>query len=530
MKNKTLYTSFAGILLAGVLFTACKKTEDLGPMRQFMPAGEISASPEETTVKLTWKPAVNAAADANYKVIVSRDSLFGAGPEFTYTTDTSSIVLTNADLKVRTIYFARVKTLDKDSTLDSKWLHSGKFAILGEQIFLPLTSNDITDIAVILKWETTPDLTSIVLTPVGGGSPITVNLDAADIIAEQKLVEGLQGNKEYVAEIFKGTLSKGLLTFTTKPSLQGSNIIDLRTITDQPTVLTDTLPDIADGSTVILKRGYTYSVSSAFSLSKAVTIVSGYDFSSELAIIDLVSNFNIAAGSTISNISFKDVVLKGNSYSGGYVFNVNNACTIGKMSFEGVQASIFRGMVRLQTAAINVTDFVIDNSIIDSISNYGVVNVDNVNCKIENISIKNSTILRSEKVVTSRQNSTSCVIENCTINQAPWGGNYLVDYSTSGTNNVTNGIAVKNTIMGIGKSNAGNVSPRGIRANASTSISSSNTYSTLDYVAASNPIPSVIAYTGLSTALWQDPLNGNFKIIDNAFAGASSAGDPRWRP
>jgi len=530
MKNKTLYTSFTSILLAGVLFTACKKTEDLGPMRQFMPAGEISASSAETSVRLTWKQAVNASANASYKVIVSRDSLFASGPEFTYTTDTTGIILTDTDLKVRTDYFARVRTLGPDSTLDSKWLHSGKFQILGEQIFLPLTSNDITDIAVVLSWEPTPDLTSIILTPTGGGTPITVDLNADDITAAEKLVEGLTGNKEYTAEIFKGSLSKGLLTFTTKQPLEGSSIIDLRGITDQPTVLADTLPDIADGSTVILKRGYTYTIPSTLNLSKAVTILSGYDFSPELAIIDLQSNFNIVAGSNISNISFKDVILQGSNYSGGYVFNISNACTIGKMSFEGVQARIFRGVVRLQTAVINVTDFVIDNSIIDSISNYGVVNVDNVNCQIENIAIKNSTILRSEKVVTSRQNSTSCLIENCTINEAPLSGNYLVDYSTSGTNNVTNGIIVRNTILGTGKSNAGVNTPRGIRANASTSISASNTYTTADYVAQSNPIPSVIAYAGLSTALWQDPLNGNFKIIDNAFAGASSAGDPRWRP
>jgi hypothetical protein len=178
---------------------------------------------------------------------------------------------------------------------------------------------------------------------------------------------------------------------------------------------------------------------------------------------------------------------------------------------------------------MNITDFLIDNSIIDSVGNYGVVVVDNVLCKIENITIRNSTIFRTEKVVTSRQNSTSCLIENCTINQGPLGGNYLVDYSTAGTNNVTNGIIVRNTIMGIGKNNAGSTTPRGVRANASTTVSSSNVYTTSDYVNQSNPLPTVIAYPGLSTSLWQDPLNGNFKIKDNTFAGATSAGDPRWR-
>ncbi|MCG2613812.1 DUF5123 domain-containing protein [Terrimonas sp. NA20] len=529
MKKTLLHKSITGILLTGILFASCKKDENLAPMRQFMPSGEIGSSSGESTVKLTWKAAINAAPKTKYKVIVSRDTLFTNGPEFTYTTDTSGITLTDVDLLVRTTYYARVQTLSADSTLNSNWLRSGKFGILGEQIFQPLTSNDITDIAVQLKWKQQADLTRIVIVPVGGGTAISVNLAAGDIAAAQKIVSGLTGNKEYIAEIFKGTLSKGLVNFTTKPALTGSNIIDLRGITDRPSVLTDTLPLIADGSTVILKRGYTYPVSAAFSLSKAVTIVSGYDFSNELAVIDMISNFNVAAGSTISQLSFKDVFIKGNSYSGGYIFNVSNACSIGRMSFEGVRTGIFRGMVRLQSAAINITDFLIDNSIIDSVGNYGIVSVDNVLCKIENIAIKNSTIFRTEKMVTSRQNSTSCLIENCTINQGPLGGNYLVDYSTSGTNNVTNGVIVRNTIMGIGKSNAGNTSPRGVRASATTTISSSNVYATSDYVNASNPLPTVIAYAGLSTALWLDPLNGDFKIKDNTFAGATSAGDPRWR-
>lgn len=529
MKKTLLHRSITGLLLTGILFASCKKDENLGPMRQFMPSGEIGSSSGESTVKLTWKAAINAAPKTIYKVIVSRDTLFTNGPEFTYTTDTSGITLTDADLLVRTTYYARVQTQGPDSTLNSNWLRSGKFGILGEQIFQPLTSNDITDIAVQLKWKQQADLTRIVLVPVAGGTAITVNLAPADITAAQKIVSGLTGGKEYIAEIFKGTLSKGLVNFTTKPSLTGSNIIDLRGITDRPSVLADTLPLIADGSTVILKRGFTYPIATALNLSKAVTIVSGYDFSTELAVIDMISNFNITAGSNISLLSFKDVFIKGNNYAGGYIFNVSNACSITKMSFEGVHTGIFRGMVRLQNAAMNITDFLIDNSIIDSVGNYGVVVVDNVLCKIENITIRNSTIFRTEKVVTSRQNSTSCLIENCTINQGPLGGNYLVDYSTAGTNNVTNGIIVRNTIMGIGKNNAGSTTPRGVRANASTTVSSSNVYTTSDYVNQSNPLPTVIAYPGLSTSLWQDPLNGNFKIKDNTFAGATSAGDPRWR-
>jgi hypothetical protein len=123
------------------------------------------------------------------------------------------------------------------------------------------------------------------------------------------------------------------------------------------------------------------------------------------------------------------------------------------------------------------------------------------------------------------------LIENCTINEAPVANNYLINYSTSGTNNVTSGIIVRNCIFGIGKNNTTGV--KGIQANTSTVITALNNYSTSDYVlAATNPlpIPNVIPYNGPSTSLWKDPVNGDFGFKDTNFAGKNTAGDPRWKP
>jgi len=36
------------------------------------------------------------------------------------------------------------------------------------------------------------------------------------------------------------------------------------------------------------------------------------------------------------------------------------------------------------------------------------------------------------------------------------------------------------------------------------------------------------SYSGASSALWNDPLNGVFTLKDAAFAGKGIAGDPRW--
>jgi hypothetical protein len=189
-------------------------------------------------------------------------------------------------------------------------------------------------------------------------------------------------------------------------------------------------------------------------------------------------------------------------------------------------------MVRLQSGATTVSNFIVNNSILDSLAGYGVLTVDNVTCKVENISFTNSTIYKAEKVITSKQNSTSVLIENCTFNEAPLGNssNYYVDYSTSGTNNVTNGITINNCIFGIGKWSNGAITVKDIRANAATTVNGSNNFRTADHLSAGNDLPNITTYTRASNLLWEDPSSGNFRIADNSFPGRSNAGDPRWRP
>jgi hypothetical protein len=100
------------------------------------------------------------------------------------------------------------------------------------------------------------------------------------------------------------------------------------------------------------------------------------------------------------------------------------------------------------------------------------------------------------------------------------------------TYSVDQGITVNNCILGVGKNNAGSNAVKGIRASTTTLISCLNSYNTSDYVLTATspyPIPNLIAYSGLSTTLFENPKQGDFTIVDKSFAGKSSAGDPRWR-
>jgi len=529
--NNKILRFFCPALLCLVLgVVSCKEDDDeeIDQLRMFMPTGNISSASGENQVTLTWQESLLSNGQASYTVEVAADTLFETPVVFTGVTDTTAITLTEEQLEVRQTYFARIKANAQGNTPESKWLTSNGFGIRGVQLFLdnPVKSTDLTEVGVILRFTSREDLTSIVLTDENGATQ-EIALTPADLSAGSVVIDNLTSRTTYTANILAGDRNRGTTTFRTKEPLAGI-LIDLRGIEGRPGVLQDTITLVPNGSTIILKRGMTYTISATTSLDRSVTITSGTDLTiEELASIYFTSNFNIVAGSNISKIHFQDVNMSSDDATNRYIFNINQASAIETLSFDNVRASMFRGLVRLQAQPTIITRFSLNNSVVDSIGSYGIINVDVATSMVENISLTNSTIYKAEKVIVSRNNSSSVLIENVTINEAPVSGQYLIDYSTSGTNNVTDGIVLRNIILGTGKADSQTI--RGIRSSTTTSVEVSNSYSTSDYVTTNFPITGLTAYSGTALNLWVNPKNGNFQFKDQSFAGRTSAGDPRWR-
>ncbi|NIG57530.1 DUF5123 domain-containing protein [Chitinophaga sp. Cy-1792] len=529
MSNK-IYQYTIGILLCGLLgLVACNRDKDVMNLsRMFMPSGDIKVTSGETSAFITWKAAINTTK-ATYTVQLSKDSTFGSF-EKSFTTDTSGITITDDNLAVRTKYYVRVRTNGADSTKNSYWLRSGAFSITGEQWLLTIGSTDVIDTAAIIKWKGGANMVKLVFSA-KGATDIIATIDASDNTANQKVVNTLVPSSTYTVEVYdNNNKSKGILTFTTKNRVPFNNLrIDLTGFTGRPGVLTDTIPTVPAGSTIILKRGESYNVAAELAIGKSLTIIAENSFNTTLPTINFTSNLNFVAGTSIDSIVFKDLYLKGASYGASYLLNADKAATLNKLSFEACKIEIMRGVVRLKSSTVGTTvnNTSFNNCIIDSIADYGVVN-GNASAAFLNVSITNSTIYKAQKVVVGGLLSNSVVISDCTFNEAPLGGSkaYLVDYAAA---NVTNGIKLTNVLMGVGGSSSGNVTVLGYRAGTGTSISASNTYSLGDYVTSSAAIPGVIAYSGLSTAVFTDPAKGNFLIKDAIFAGRSTSGDPRWR-
>lgn len=524
--KKLLFISLAVTLV----FIACKKIDDPGEApRLFRPAIKDALESNGNWIKASWQAV---SGSASYTAEISTDSFKTVAA--TVKVDTNIHLFEN--LYWEKLYQVRVKANAADTAKNSKFASLGEIKTARFPTILNVPAdNEVLDNAVKVSWTNSgAAVTEVKILKASDSSVVkTVALTAQDITNAYKIVSGLNGATPYIIFLYSGSTVRGWANFATKPAETG-NIIDLRELPGIPSLLMDTILDVESGSIILLKRGEQYNISSGISLSKSVTIKAGGDLMNpNKPVIYMPSNFNIVSGSVIDSLVFNDVVLRGSDYASKYVFNINTACNIGKIRFENCVAEIFRGVVRTQSQPAMIGTFEVNKCIVDSIAGYGLLTVDVATSKADIIKVTNSTFYKMEKVITSRNNSTSVLIEDCTFNEAPLGGGgaYYVDYSTAGTNNVTNGITINDCIFGIGKiSSGGLLNVRDVRANAATNINSNNNYRTSDHLSAGNDLPNLTVLTISAAQLWENPAAGNFTIINTSFTGRNTSGDPQWRP
>jgi hypothetical protein len=535
-----------------LLAFACSKDEvgTLSLSRQFSPT-KFTITNAETQSTVTWSASLfTTSGQVSYTVEVDSTTDF-PNPAVTTTTTDLTVVITNTQIPIKKNYYARVKALGQGNTGDSYWFVSPSFKILGEQFLNPVTPDNVIDESVRLTWRASPDLTKIVITP-AKGAPIVVNLTATDLAATLKQVDNLTPGTTYTAEIFAGTLSKGTQTFTTVAALSG-NVVDLRgiSVTLRPHILTDTLPTIPSGSTVLLKRGSSYFLAAAYKFDRSVSIQSGLDFGTNLAIIRVNGfNFDFVASSNIDSIVFRTLTVKGNisAYAAGgmgYLFNGNSSATVNKIRLDNCTLKVLRGVLRGQAGApgVQVTNYYVNNCVMDSIREYGIATTSG-GCVFKNVTITNSTLYRGRKLITfGVAGSQTITINNCTFSEVPAGvgtaaassANYLIDLGGTGAT-FTSTVKISNSIFGWpwnpepSTTTPGTII-NGIRAAPATvsGVAVSNTYNTSDFTFTASPINGFTSYSGTTLALFTDPNNGNFKIKDSNFIGKGSSGDPRWR-
>lgn len=547
MKSMKLHINkFLLFLMAGFLIvSSCEEDEKTYPRtRLFQPvlSNTEGLMAQNNTIIVNLGDMKSAVS---YEITMSRDS-FQTDTIYRFNVDTNYFVINESligeELLWNTIYQVGAKAIADDPQYNS--LHSligsirtdkfpsnqgvpGPFDVTDTRakVFWTSAGQPITRIVVYAGPEVDERLTNPLL---------EFDVTDEDRDAEMKIIDGLNPETNYQVAIYSENDLRGWEVYTTKVALEfpGRTVIDLTAYED--TALVDTLPSIPDNSVVLLAGGITYTAG-GHSFDKSVEIRSGYSFTQGLPIIDCSSNYNVIEGAQIESIVFNNIRFTGD-YNGNYVFNTNvgGNVSIGEVRFESCEIHSLRGVFRMKDAGPGVLDrYTFMDCVIDSVRDYGIITVDRDDWQVNNILIENTTISRCRHLFTSRNNTSTVTITDCTINEAPENGRQMFRWRTGGQD-VIETLTITNTIWSHGWAEGGgdDYSLDGYDGTINNAIIT-NTHATsnFSYGAGKDEIPGFpnFIYEGTIYDLWENPDALNFSIKDNSFIGRSTAGDPRWR-
>ena len=546
--NLSLTLAFLAVGL--VLFSGCEEEEFYPRTRLFQPVLNEPLMAEFNTIIVNMG---NIREANSYTIEVSRDSFISV--LYTLESDTSYVILDESNLGeallYSTLYQVRATAHADEDEYDSLTSDLGEVRTERFPSILQIpTEGDMLDGQVRVRWQVAGDDITTVRVFARADERLTDPLSEFTVEQDtgQFIVRGLQPLTEYTVAIYSGPNGeelRGYEFFTTIASainLSNPTVIDLSNSSD-PDTLTSVVNNANDGDTIVLQKGFVYNFP-ADDLSKSITFASAYGFGEERPVLFTTGNWNIVEGSNIDHVRFIDIELRGEDFGGDYVFNPNleTRTDLGELSFENCIINQFRGIIRIRTQMFLGT-LRINNSIVHHLGGYGVLTTDTDgvgNAAVDNIVLTNSTFYKAEAFLTSRQNTQSITIDNCTFHEVGEAGGGIM-FRWRGEDgilsNVIDGISITNSIWGPGWDQSGEAETFDVRGIydglESTSFSIVNTYATSDFAfSEGSEIPGfpAIPYSGTAQDLWVAPYEGNFNFEDTGFAGRNDAGDPRWRP
>ncbi|WP_339868863.1 DUF4957 domain-containing protein [uncultured Algoriphagus sp.] len=546
--NRNIKTTLFMLLIAVLAVSACKEDEEMfEETRLFRPVLNEDLYSEGNTIIVNQG---NMKSAISYTLEVSRDTFNTI--EYVIETDTSYIEINKAligeELFWNTLYQVRSTARAADPQFDSKASDLGN---VRTQRFPTILNNpavyDVTDIAARVTWvKAGAAVTGVKVFAADDLQLNTPLFDEQMVTSEEEenaevIVEGLDPEMEYQIAIYSEEVLRGWVNYTTRvadidPTAPG--VIDIRD-NESPSAVADAVEVAADGDLILVKRGVTYDLPSE-ALDKSITIQAAYGFGEQKAKLYTTGNWNIAEGAQIDHIRFIDLEIRGADYSGDYVFNPNTKnVNVKELLFENCKMGTFRGILRVR-GTVTIENYLIKNTLVDSIGGYGLLTTDTnpsdgeMTANVQNIVFESSTFNKIQGGITSRNNSTSIIIDGCTFGNFISPGGLMFRYrGGDGNNNVTNGISITNSIYGHAwdEAEAENYGIRGIEGLESTNFNLVNNYSTGDFSFSGNEIPGfpVGNYSKGQADLWVSPAINDFNFKDSGFAGRFDTGDKRWR-
>jgi len=544
IKNKLLGIIIGLTVLTG--FTGCKDGVDLQLPYLFRPIN-LSVEMNKTIATISWASVDSAVS---YTLQLSTDSV---DYESNIVLDTTLTGLSFVkELGGETYYYVRLYANASDPSKNSKY-NELSFRTPAENIFSgygtsintgKVYSAYMTDINTLtVKWAPGANVTHLILTSSDDSTRDSLVISPSEAVAGVKVINSLANSNWYI-KIFNNKFQRG----KTYGLVEGD--IVLQSGDD----LFSAMSTAAAGNVILLAGTATFPIGgSAFNFNKNIKIRSASVTNKSVVCMTsgtptTTSNmFGIEASSVIDSLVFENIDFTGycdnNSVQTkiGYMFSNKVMCNVTDIKFRNCNIRNFGNTPMRVSNGSNqiIENLTFNGCIINDIgysSTYAIVNSNSADL-INNITFSNSTIynFKGSLVLRTGQTLNSINVTNCTINQAtqdPSSARYMFDLKDAVFSN-NKGVTIRNTIFG---SSGGAAGANGIRYVAGTAISISGSYFTSDYVddpipvgATSTSIKSLLtSYSGNSTDLWNDPINGDFSLKNSTFAGKGVAGDLRW--
>lgn len=523
-------------LITVLFITACNdnltEITDFETERLFRPIG-FQATMNKTEVTFKWV-AVEEAVD--YTLEISEDTMFNA---VAYSVTTTALQYVK-ELAGSTKYFARIKANASDPSKSSGFNARLVFTTPSENLFVNYVSTMIAMNTIEVRWFPGANVTNLVLT-VDDANPQSFNITPAEAQAGHKIIGSLP-NANYRVQLKNEDIIRGSVNV-----LVEGDVLILPSQT-----LSAAISAAAPGQVLLLEPGGVYLTGTGtYRFDKDIKIrgITPYN----LPVLAMTPGgpsatsamFGFIQDSQFNYLRFENVILNGFTGNNsanikiGYIFNNNVKTTVGEVSFTNCVIRNFGNTpFRVQASTNQVFDLVkFDGCTIFDIgftSTYAVVNSNSADF-INKIHILNSTIynFRGSLVLRQNQNFQEIVVRNCNINQGMMDtGSSRLLIDTNNSNCLGAGIIIQNNIFGSSGDRAAGVrkwSPNG-------ELIVTGNYFTTDYID-QNPVGDVnfsqkskmTPYSGTSTTLWNDPVNGDFNFRDVNFAGRGKAGDLRWK-
>jgi len=530
IRNIFYVLSFSAILFSSGCSDVFNEVKELKTDRLFRPIS-FEFALNKTKVTLTWVAVTGAES---YTLQISDDADFNnLVVDETLTTTTFT-----KELAGSTDYYARVRANATVLVENSKFNETLTFKTPSENIFDGYSSMMTALNTITVNWLPEANVTKLIITA-SDMTSTTVDISLAEKTLGMKVL-GSVSNSTYKVEIFNDAIKRGEINIVVEGDIYLTAGQDLTTAITAATV----------GQVIVLEPGALYLTGSAtFRFDKSIK-VRGL-LPTNLPVMAMTSGtptatssmLGFADGSVLDYVKFENIDFTGwcdNSLTSikiGYLFNNNLLTTVNTLSFTNCKLHNFGNTpLRVQGAKNQVIEnATFKNCTIWDIgfsSTYAVVNSNSADL-INNITFDGCTVynFKGSLVLRTGQSLKSINITNCTINQGMQDASssrYLIDANTA---TFAEGIKIDKCIFG---TTGGTLGANGVRKTTGT-LSVTGSYYTSDYVdeptvvVTSYSIKSMMtAYPSASTALWNDPLNGDFTLKATSFAGKGTAGDLRW--